>query len=148
MSSLNNPLTVHTMSILTVESHRRLRTMMKNYLMTTNLTPTKITMNIPIPITKTCTTTRMLAMLIVGEIDGTMAFQMLMYSIVPPDGDGDAYGFVNMSKDRQETITEVEEPIRTVHISLTARGDKTSAYKGAVEAELFGQQRCRRHGPH
>lgn len=48
-----------------------------------------------------------------------------------------------MSKDRQETITEVEEPIRTVHISLTARGDKTSAYKGAVEAELFGQQRCR-----
>lgn len=63
------PLTVHTMSILTVESHRRLRTMMKNYLMTTNLTPTKITMNIPIPITKTCTTTRMLAMLTVGESD-------------------------------------------------------------------------------
>lgn len=62
------------------------------------------------------------------------------------DGDGDAYGFVNMAKDRKETITEVEEPVKRVYISLTQRGQAniaTAVY--TEEAELVGQQRCASH---
>ena len=61
------------------------------------------------------------------------------------DGDGDAYAFLNTSKDRKETITEVEEPVKKVIIGLRERGEfpKQLGEEGYIEAELFGMQRCR-----
>lgn len=59
------------------------------------------------------------------------------------DGDGDAYGFLDISKDRKETIKEVEEPVKKVVVSQTKRGEfaDTASAPDLVEAELFGFQR-------
>lgn len=61
-----------------------------------------------------------------------------------PDGDGDAYGFIDDSKDREVEITEVEEPVKRVTVSKTRRGEFTPdpSNKDLMEAEIFGLQRC------
>jgi hypothetical protein len=51
---------------------------------------------------------------------------------------------MSTDKNRKETITEVEEPIKEIFISSKERGDFTqqSSENTLLEAELFGLQRC------
>lgn len=72
----------------------------------------------------------------------------LSFSIL--DGDGDAYGFLDISKDRQVEIKEVEEPVKRVTISKVERGEfkPDPTKKDLMDAEIFGLQRCEHgHGP-
>jgi len=61
------------------------------------------------------------------------------------DGDGDAYGFLDISKDREVEIKEVEEPVKRVVVYKTKRGEvpSSSAEVGQMSAEIFGLQRCK-----
>lgn len=61
------------------------------------------------------------------------------------DGDGDAYSFLDISKDRRVEIKEVEEPVKRVTISRTKRGEFDPDIKNEdlMDAEIFGLQRCR-----
>lgn len=60
------------------------------------------------------------------------------------DGDGDAYGFLDISKDRQVEIKEVEEPVKRITISRVERGEfkPDPTKKDLMDAEIFGLQRC------
>ena len=64
------------------------------------------------------------------------------------DGDGDAYGFLDISKDRQVEIKEVEEPVKRITAFTTKRGSEDaqswSSEPGQLSAEIFGLQRCKR----
>lgn len=65
---------------------------------------------------------------------------------MPTDGDGDAYGFLDISKDREVEIKEVEMPVKSVIVFKTKRGEATTGSKesGQLPAEIFGLQRCRK----
>lgn len=61
------------------------------------------------------------------------------------DGDGDAYGFLDTSKDRTVEIKEVEVPVKTITVLKTKHGQVSPDSKepGQLKAEIFGLQRCK-----